>query len=116
MENRQVAKRGAQMEAEGVVFHYGAHVGAIFPVERVTDGFDAVVLTGGAEASRDLPIPGRELAGIHFAMDYLPQQNRRIAGEAVSDAPISAARKHVVVIGGGDTGSDCIRPANRQGA
>ena len=86
------------------------------PVERVTDGFDAVVLTGGAEASRDLPIPGRELAGIHFAMDYLPQQNRRIAGEPVTDAPISAARKHVVVIGGGDTGSDCIGTAIRQGA
>jgi glutamate synthase (NADPH/NADH) small chain len=104
------------MEAEGVVFHYSAHVGVNFPVERVTDGFDAIVLTGGAEASRDLPIPGREFAGIHFAMDYLPQQNRRIAGEAVDDALISAARKHVVVIGGGDTGSDCIGTAIRQGA
>ena len=116
MEKHHVAKRVAQMEGEGVVFHYGAHVGVNMPVERVTDGFDAVVLTGGAEASRDLPIPGRELAGIHFAMDYLPQQNRRIAGEPVTDAPISAARKHVVVIGGGDTGSDCIGTAIRQGA
>jgi glutamate synthase (NADPH/NADH) small chain len=87
------------------------------PVERVTEGFDAVVLTGGAEASRDLPIPGRDLNGIHFAMEYLPQQNRRIAGEPATDAaPISAARKHVIVIGGGDTGSDCIGTAIRQGA
>ena len=117
MEKHHVVKRVAQMEAEGVVFHYGAHVGVSMPVERVTDGFDAVVLTGGAEASRDLPIPGRELGGIHFAMDYLPQQNRRIANEPPLDMPpISAARKHVVVIGGGDTGSDCIGTAIRQGA
>jgi glutamate synthase (NADPH/NADH) small chain len=117
MEKRHVAKRVTQMEGEGVVFHYGAHVGVSMPVERVTEGFDAVVLTGGAEASRDLPIPGRDLNGIHFAMDYLPQQNRRVAGEPATDAtPISAARKHVVVIGGGDTGSDCIGTAIRQGA
>jgi glutamate synthase (NADPH/NADH) small chain len=117
MEKHHVAKRVAQMEAEGVVLHYGAHVGVSMPVERATDGFDAVVLTGGAEASRDLPIPGRELGGIHFAMDYLPQQNRRIANEPPLDMPpISAARKHVVVIGGGDTGSDCIGTAIRQGA
>jgi glutamate synthase (NADPH/NADH) small chain len=117
MEKRHVAKRVAQMEAEGVTFHYGAHVGVNLAVERITEGFDAVVLTGGAEASRDLPIPGRDLNGIHFAMDYLPQQNRRIAGEAPGDIPpISAARKHVVVIGGGDTGSDCIGTAIRQGA
>src|SRR3954462_2703750 len=116
MEKRHVARRVAQMEGEGVIFHYGAHVGVSMPVERVTEGFDAVVLTGGAEHSRDLPIPGRELSGIHFAMDYLPQQNRRIAGEPMNDTPISAARKHVVVIGGGDTGSDCIGTAIRQGA
>jgi glutamate synthase (NADPH/NADH) small chain len=117
MEKHHVARRVTQMEAEGVVFHYGAHVGVSMPVERVTDGFDAVVLTGGAEHSRDLPIPGRELGGIHFAMDYLPQQNRRIAGEPAGDMPpISAGRKHVVVIGGGDTGSDCIGTAIRQGA
>src|SRR5436190_11974444 len=117
MEKRHVAKRVTQMEAEGVVFHYGAHVGVNLSVERVTEGFDAVVLTGGAEASRDLPIPGRELGGIHFAMDYLPQQNRRIAGEPPTDIPpILAGRKHVVVIGGGDTGSDCIGTAIRQGA
>ena len=117
MEKTHVAKRVAQMEAEGVVFHYGAHVGVSMPVERVTEGFDAVVLTGGAEHSRDLPVPGRDLGGIHFAMEYLPQQNRRVANEASGDAPpISAARKHVVVIGGGDTGSDCIGTAIRQGA
>jgi glutamate synthase (NADPH/NADH) small chain len=117
MEKSHVAKRVAQMEAEGVTFHYGAHVGVTMPVERVTEGFDAVVLTGGAEHSRDLPIPGRDLGGIHFAMDFLPQQNRRIAGEPPGDAPpIVAARKHVVVIGGGDTGSDCIGTSIRQGA
>jgi glutamate synthase (NADPH/NADH) small chain len=117
MEKHHVAKRVAQMEGEGVVFHYGAHVGVNMPVERVTEGFDAVVLTGGAEHSRDLPIPGRELGGVHFAMEYLPQQNRRVAGEAPGDgAPILAGRKHVVVIGGGDTGSDCIGTAIRQGA
>jgi glutamate synthase (NADPH/NADH) small chain len=117
MEKRHVVKRVAQMEAEGVTFHYGAHVGVNMPVERVTEGFDAVILTGGAEASRDLPIPGRDLNGIHFAMDYLPQQNRRVAGEPAGDLPpIFAGRKHVVVIGGGDTGSDCIGTAIRQGA
>jgi len=117
MEKTHVGKRVAQMEAEGVVFHYGAHVGVNVPVERVTDGFDAVVLTGGAEHSRDLPVPGRELDGIHFAMDFLPQQNRRVANEPQGGvAPIVAARKHVVVIGGGDTGSDCIGTAIRQGA
>ena len=117
MEKSHVAKRVAQMEGEGVVFHYGAHVGVNMPVERVTEGFDAVILTGGAEHSRDLPIPGRDLNGIHFAMDYLPQQNRRVSGEAAGDAtPILAGRKHVVVIGGGDTGSDCIGTAIRQGA
>jgi len=117
MEKHHVVKRVQQMEAEGVTFHYGAHVGVSLAVERVTDGFDAVVLTGGAEASRDLPIPGRDLNGIHFAMDYLPQQNRRIANEPPGDAPpILAGRKHVVVIGGGDTGSDCIGTAIRQGA
>ncbi len=116
MEKLPVARRIAQMEGEGVTFHYGAHVGVNMPVERVTEGFDAVLLTGGAEHSRDLPIPGRELGGIHFAMDFLPQQNRRVAGEPVNDTPISAARKHVVVIGGGDTGSDCIGTSIRQGA
>ncbi len=81
MEKHHVFRRVQQMEAEGVVFHYGAHVGVDVPVEPLLDGHDAIVLAGGAEQSRDLPIPGRELSGIHFAMDFLPQQNRRISGE-----------------------------------
>jgi len=117
MEKHHIDRRIKQMEAEGVVFHYGAHVGVSMPVERLMEGFDAVVLAGGAEHSRDLPIPGRELAGIHFAMDFLPQQNRRIGREPIGDLPpILAGGKHVVVIGGGDTGSDCIGTAIRQGA
>jgi glutamate synthase (NADPH/NADH) small chain len=117
MEKHHVERRIKQMEAEGVVFHYGGHVGVSMPVERLTDGFDAIVLAGGAEQSRDLPIPGRELYGIHFAMDFLPQQNRRIGGEPIGEhPPILASGKHVIVIGGGDTGSDCIGTAIRQGA
>jgi glutamate synthase (NADPH/NADH) small chain len=105
------------MQAEGVTFHYGAHVGVNFPIEKLLAEYDAVALAGGAEQPRDLPIPGRELDGIHFAMDYLPQQNRRVSGEPIGDVkPILAADKHVVVIGGGDTGSDCIGTAIRQGA
>ena len=87
------------------------------PVEDLLNGFDAVVLAGGAEKPRDLPIPGRELDGIHFAMEFLPQQNRRVSGEPQDEsAPILAGGKHVVVIGGGDTGSDCIGTSIRQGA
>jgi glutamate synthase (NADPH/NADH) small chain len=105
------------MQAEGVVFHYGAHVGVNLPAQKLVAEHDAVVLTGGAEKGRDLPIPGRELKGIHFAMDYLPQQNRRVSGEAAdATEPILADGKRVVVIGGGDTGSDCIGTAFRQGA
>jgi glutamate synthase (NADPH/NADH) small chain len=117
MEKHIVARRVAQMQAEGVAFHYGAHVGVTVPIEKLLNEYDAVVLAGGAEKARDLPIPGRELAGIHFAMDFLPQQNRRISGESLHGAePILAKGKHVVVIGGGDTGSDCIGTAIRQGA
>ena len=84
---------------------------------QLIDSFDAVLLTGGSEKPRDLPIPGRDLAGIHFAMDFLPQQNRRVAKESPLDnRPILAGGKHVVVIGGGDTGSDCIGTSIRQGA
>ena len=106
------------MEGEGVTFHYGVHVGVDLPVEKLLKDYDAVALTGGAEKARDLPIPGRELNGIHFAMDFLPQQNRRNSGEALLDSmpPILAKDKHVVVIGGGDTGSDCIGTSIRQGA
>ena len=118
MEKRIVDVRVAQMEGEGVTFHYGVHVGADLPVETLLKDYDAVALTGGAEKARDLPIPGRELGGIHFAMDFLPQQKRRNSGEALLDSipPILAQDKHVVVIGGGDTGSDCIGTSIRQGA
>src|ERR1700727_3032802 len=117
MEKRHVDRRIEQMEAEGVVFHYNAHVGNTISTGAILDGHDAVALAGGAEASRDLPIPGRDLAGVHFAMDYLPQQNRRVSAEpVVTNEPILAGGKHVVVIGGGDTGSDCIGTSIRQGA
>jgi glutamate synthase (NADPH/NADH) small chain len=117
MEKHYIDKRVAQMEAEGVTFHYGAHVGVNVPAEKLVADYDAVVLTGGAEKARDLPIPGRELKGIHFAMDFLPQQNRRVSGEpADGSEPILATGKRVVVIGGGDTGSDCIGTSIRQGA
>ena len=120
MEKHHVDRRVAQMEAEGVTFHYGAHVGVNLPAETLLADYDAVVLAGGSEKGRDLPIPGRELAGIHFAMEFLPQQNRRVSGEPqeaeAASAPILATGKHVVVIGGGDTGSDCIGTSIRQGA
>ena len=117
MEKHHIDRRVEQMQAEGVVFHYDAHVGVNVDAKKLVDGHDAVVLTGGAEKGRELPVPGRELKGIHFAMDYLPQQNRRVSGEkAEAGAPILAEGKHVVVIGGGDTGSDCIGTAIRQGA
>jgi glutamate synthase (NADPH/NADH) small chain len=106
------------MEAEGVTFHYNAHIGVALPIEKLVADYDAVVLAGGSEKGRDLPIPGRELNGIHYAMDFLPQQNRRVSGEpqAGGAEPILAVGKHVVVIGGGDTGSDCIGTSFRQGA
>ena len=117
MEKPIVDRRVAQMEAEGVAFHYGAHVGVNVPAEKLLAEHDAVVLAGGAEKPRDLPIPGRELKGIHFAMDFLPQQNRRVSGEPAGEVePILAKDNHVVVIGGGDTGSDCIGTSFRQGA
>jgi glutamate synthase (NADPH/NADH) small chain len=117
MEKHHVARRVEQMQAEGVVFHYGAHIGVNLPAEKLVSDYDAVVLTGGAEKPRDLPVPGRELKGIHFAMEFLPQQNRRVSGEpADASEPILATGKHVVVIGGGDTGSDCIGTSFRQGA
>jgi glutamate synthase (NADPH) small chain len=116
MEKHIVARRVAQMEAEGVTFHYDAHVGVNMPAAALVRDYDALVLTGGAEAPRDLPIPGRDLKGVHFAMEFLPQQNRRVSGEPQHGEPILAGGKHVVVIGGGDTGSDCIGTAIRQGA
>ncbi|MGP0088358.1 MAG: glutamate synthase subunit beta, partial [Xanthobacteraceae bacterium] len=119
MEKHIVDRRVEQMQAEGVTFHYGAHVGVNIAAKDLLEQYDAVALTGGAEKPRDLPIPGRELDGVHFAMDFLPQQNRRVSGEpapAGDRPPILAEGKHVVVIGGGDTGSDCIGTSIRQGA
>jgi glutamate synthase (NADPH/NADH) small chain len=117
MEKHHVDRRIAQMAAEGVVFHYGADVGVNVAAGKLIADHDAIVLAGGAEKGRELPIPGRELKGIHFAMEFLPQQNRRVSNEPQGDvAPILAGGKHVVVIGGGDTGSDCIGTSIRQGA
>ena len=115
MEKVHIDRRVNQMEAEGVKFKTNQNVGeAVAPEELVKD-YDAVILTGGAEWPRDLPIPGRELEGVHFAMDFLPFQNKIVAGDNVSDQ-IKATGKHVVVIGGGDTGSDCVGTSNRHGA
>jgi glutamate synthase (NADPH/NADH) small chain len=117
MEKHLIDRRIAQMEAEGVTFHYETHIGVTQDARQLVDSFDAVLLCGGAEKPRDLAIPGRDLAGIHFAMDFLPQQNRRVSKEPPLDnRPILAGGKHVVVIGGGDTGSDCIGTSIRQGA
>jgi glutamate synthase (NADPH) small chain len=111
-----IDRRAAQMEAEGVVFRTNVNVGIDLPAADLVAGFDAVVLTGGSELPRDLAVPGRELSGVHFAMDFLAQQNRRVAGEAVAGDGILATGKKVVVIGGGDTGADCVGTSNRQGA
>jgi len=117
MEKGIIDMRVEQMQAEGVTFHYGVHIGVDTPVETLLKEYDAVALTGGAEHARDLPIPGRELDGIHFAMEFLPQQNRRVSSEPLKGVKeILATGKHVVVIGGGDTGSDCIGTSIRQGA
>jgi glutamate synthase (NADPH/NADH) small chain len=117
MEKHHVDRRVVQMEGEGVRFHCGVHVGVSHSAAELVVRHDAVVLAGGAEKGRDLPIPGRDLEGVHFAMDFLPQQNRRISKEPQNGAaPILAGGKHVVVIGGGDTGSDCIGTSIRQGA
>ncbi len=117
MEKYIVERRVEQMRAEGVTFHCNVHVGRDITAAKLERGHDAVLLAGGAEHPRDLPVPGREFAGVHFAMNYLPQQNRRISGEPLGDVePILATGKQVVVIGGGDTGSDCIGTAFRQGA
>ncbi len=119
MEKSHVDRRVAQMEAEGVVFHYGVNVGVDIDPQELLAQYDAIGLTGGAEKPRDLPIEGRDLDGVQFAMDFLPQQNRRNGGEPDTTGnarPILAGGKHVVVIGGGDTGSDCIGTSVRQGA
>jgi glutamate synthase (NADPH/NADH) small chain len=117
MEKGMLDARVVQMRAEGVTFRVGVAVGQDVRGEQLVHDFDAAVLTMGSRAPRDLPIPGRELRGVHFAMEYLVQQNRRVAGEVIdAGRAILAAGKHVVVIGGGDTGSDCVGTAVRQGA
>ena len=120
-----IERRVSQMEAEGVEFQASTYVGAaadatedglnVITTAELDQQFDAVVMAGGAEMPRDLPVPGRELGGVHFAMDFLRQQNKRNAGDRIA-SQINAAGKHVIVIGGGDTGSDCVGTSNRQGA
>ncbi|MGH6622525.1 MAG: glutamate synthase subunit beta, partial [Burkholderiaceae bacterium] len=126
MEKSHIDRRIAQMEAEGVRFVTRTRVGpaarsvwddsaSSIEAKKLLDDFDAVVLSGGAEQPRDLAVPGRELAGVHFAMDFLPQQNKVVAGDSLK-GQITATGKNVVVIGGGDTGSDCVGTSNRQRA
>ena len=115
MEKHLIDRRMEQMRAEGVEFRVSQSVGTAIPAGKLVAEFDAVVMAGGAEHPRDLPVPGRELAGVHFAMEFLPQQNKVVAGDQVN-GQIKATGKHVVVIGGGDTGSDCVGTSNRHGA
>jgi len=119
LEKHLIDRRVEQMRAEGVEFRVSQAVGGsavnALPAAKLLQDFDAVVVSGGAEHPRDLPVPGRELNGVHFAMEFLPQQNKAVAGDKVA-GQITANGKHVVVIGGGDTGSDCVGTSNRQGA
>ena len=115
MEKIHIDRRVKQMEEEGVVFKTNQNVGENVKPDDLIDEYDAVILAGGAEWPRDLPIPGRDLDGVHFAMDFLPLQNKVVAGDKFDDQ-IMATNKHVVVIGGGDTGSDCVGTSNRHGA
>ena len=117
LEKRILDRRLEQMQAEGVKFVVNAHVGHSVPVEDLQREFDAILLAGGAEAPRDLNVPGRELKGIYFAMDYLPQSNKRCHGDELdSSLDILATGKHVIIIGGGDTGADCLGTVHRQRA
>jgi glutamate synthase (NADPH/NADH) small chain len=113
LEKRVLDRRLEQMTEEGVKFQVNAHVGVSVPVEDLRKEFEALLLAGGAESPRDLRVPGRELKGIHFAMEFLPQQNHRVAGDTVPNG-ILATDKHVVIIGGGDTGADCLGTTHRQ--
>jgi glutamate synthase (NADPH/NADH) small chain len=115
MEKHLIDRRLEQMRAEGVKFETNAHVGGNVPVEDLRREFDAILLAGGAEQARNLNVPGRELKGIHFAMEFLPQQNKVCEGDTV-DNQILATGKHVIIIGGGDTGADCLGTSHRQGA
>ncbi|MDO8890512.1 MAG: glutamate synthase subunit beta [Sulfurimicrobium sp.] len=114
-EKSHIDRRLEQLRAEGVEFRVNQQVGEQVPAQQLRDGFDALVLSGGAEQARDLPVPGRDLGGVHFAMEFLPQQNKVVAGDTLPQQ-ILATGKHVVVIGGGDTGSDCVGTSIRQGA
>jgi glutamate synthase (NADPH/NADH) small chain len=117
LEKRVIDRRLEQMREEGVLFQTGVHVGGDLRVAELRRSFDAVLLTTGAEEPRDLQVPGRDLEGVHYAMDFLPQQNRRVAGDVVpEEEAILATGRHVIVLGGGDTGSDCIGTSHRQGA
>jgi glutamate synthase (NADPH/NADH) small chain len=113
MEKHILDRRLEQMRAEGVKFEVNAHVGNNIPVKELQQEYDAILLAGGAEAPRDLPVPGRDLKGIHFAMEFLPQSNKRCAGDPVPNQ-ILATGKHVIIIGGGDTGADCLGTSHRQ--
>ena len=115
MEKDLIDRRVEQMRAEGVEFRVNQFIGGDVPAKELLDKFDAVILSGGAEQPRDLPVPGRDLTGVHFAMDFLPLQNKRVAGDK-NIPDLFATDKHVVVIGGGDTGSDCVGTSNRHGA
>jgi glutamate synthase (NADPH/NADH) small chain len=115
LEKHLIDHRIEQMTAEGVTFRPNTNVGVDYPVSALRQQFDAIVLAGGATWARDLPVPGRELNGIHFAMEFLPQQNKVVAGDVVPNQ-ITARGKRVVILGGGDTGSDCLGTSNRQGA
>ena len=115
LEKRVLDRRLLLMREEGVVFRTGSHIGVNVPIDELRREFDAIVLAGGSTVPRDLPVPGRELDGIHFAMEYLTAQNRRCEGDGI-DSPITANDKHVIIIGGGDTGADCLGTAHRQGA
>jgi glutamate synthase (NADPH/NADH) small chain len=117
LSKKLIDRRIGQMRAEGVEFRPKRNIGVDIPVSKLMQDYDAVVLSGGSEKPRDLPVPGRELEGIHFAMDFLRQSNKRVAGDKIpEEEAILATDKHVIVIGGGDTGSDCIGTSNRQGA
>ncbi|MGB5328158.1 MAG: glutamate synthase subunit beta [Gammaproteobacteria bacterium] len=116
MEADKVDRRVAQMQAEGIRFRPNSHIGDNVSVEDLVDDYDAIVLACGSEKPRDLEIPGREAEGVHFAMDFLTQQNRRVSGETFHQDEILASGKNVIVIGGGDTGADCVGTSNRQGA
>lgn len=116
LEKTVIDRRIRLMEQEGIIFRTNAHVGVNISAKHLQTEFDAVVLTGGASAPRDLPIPGRQFKGVHFAMEFLPQQNKRVAGDRIFSGDILASNKNVLVIGGGDTGSDCVGTSNRQGA